>query len=109
MNTTKRHAHWDNIYTTKEEAEVSWFQEGPEPFLELIEAAGATLGSAIIDIGGDASRLVDTLVSRGYAHLTVLDLSEAALTAAQRRIGEKAPKCAMARRRRHNMGANPEK
>jgi SAM-dependent methyltransferase len=90
MNTAERHAHWENIYTSKEDAEVSWFQESPEPSLELIEAPGATSDSAIVDIGGGASRLVDTLISRGYLDVTVLDLSEAALAAARRRIGEKA-------------------
>lgn len=90
MNTADRQAHWENVYTTKGEGEVSWFQESPEPSLELIEFAGAASGSAIIDIGGGASRLVDTLVSRGYTDVTVLDLSGAALSAAQNWIGEKA-------------------
>jgi hypothetical protein len=58
--------------------------------LELIELAGATPTSAIIDIGGGASRLVDALLSAGYADVTVLDLSEAALAAAQNRIGDMA-------------------
>ena len=90
MNTTDRQAHWEYIYTTKGEAEVSWFQETPAPSLELIALAGATRQSSIIDIGGGASRLVDHLVSEGYEDLTVLDLSAAALAAAKARIGEKA-------------------
>src|SRR5260370_8814094 len=50
--------------------------------------------SAIIDIGGGASRLVDSLVSRGYEDVTVLDLSAAALAAARSRIGDKANRVA---------------
>lgn len=90
MSTTDRQAHWENVYTTKEEAEVSWFQESPEPSFELLELAGADHRSAIIDIGGGASRLVDTLVLQGFEDVTVLDLSAAALAAAQSRIGDKA-------------------
>jgi hypothetical protein len=59
MEDTDRRAHWDNVYTTKGENEVSWFQQSPAPSLELIAQAGATPASAIIDIGGGASRLVD--------------------------------------------------
>ena len=90
MSTTNRQAHWEHVYTTKEEAEVSWFQETPAPSLELIALVGATRQSAIIDIGGGASRLVDRLVSEGFEDLTVLDLSAAALAAARMRIGDKA-------------------
>lgn len=90
MSAASRQAHWENVYTTKGENEVSWYQESPEPSLELMKAAGATPESAIIDIGGGASRLVDTLVGLDYADLTVLDLSSAALTAAQARLSSKA-------------------
>ena len=43
--------------------------------------------SAIVDIGGGASRLVDHLIDRGFQDLTVLDLSGAALDAAKARLG----------------------
>jgi trans-aconitate methyltransferase len=90
MSTAGRQAYWERIYTTRRETEVSWFQSSPAPSLELIALVGATSGSAIIDIGGGASRLVDSLVSRGYEDVTVLDISEAALAAAKARIGAKA-------------------
>ena len=82
-----RQAHWENVYTTKSENEVSWFQQRPAPSLDLIVQAGATRESAIIDIGGGASRLVDNLVEQGFEDVTVLDLSAAALAAARNRLG----------------------
>jgi SAM-dependent methyltransferase len=85
-----RQAHWETVYTKKSENEVSWFQENPAPSLDLIAKVGATPGSAIIDIGGGASRLVDNLVKRGFEDVTVLDISEAALGAAKARLGEAA-------------------
>jgi SAM-dependent methyltransferase len=87
MQSESRQAHWEGVYTKKGENEVSWFQESPAPSLELIAQAGATPASAIIDIGGGASRLVDNLVERGFEDITVLDLSEAALEAAKGRLG----------------------
>ena len=83
MSTAEKKTHWDNVYATKREAEVSWFQELPSPSLELIELVAATRHSAIVDIGGGASRLVDALVSEGYEQLTVLDISATALDAAK--------------------------
>ncbi len=90
MNDANRKAHWETVYTTKGENEVSWFQENPSPSLELIDLAGATPDSVIVDIGGGASRLVDHLVASRFNHLTVLDISEAALEAAKTRLGVRA-------------------
>ena len=42
MNDANRKAHWETVYTTKGENEVSWFQENPSPSLELIDLAGST-------------------------------------------------------------------
>jgi 2-polyprenyl-3-methyl-5-hydroxy-6-metoxy-1,4-benzoquinol methylase len=90
MNTTQRHGHWENVYTTKAEQEVSWFQGNPAMSLDLIHASGVAKDDAIIDIGGGASHLVDALVDEGYRAITVLDLSEQALTTAKARLGPRA-------------------
>jgi SAM-dependent methyltransferase len=90
MQSESRQAHWQNVYTKKGENEVSWFQENPAPSLELIAQIGATPASAIIDIGGGASRLVDNLIDRGFEDVTVLDLSEAAVEAVKARVGSRA-------------------
>lgn len=89
MNDLSRKDHWEAVYTTKGENEVSWFQENPAPSLDLIELARPTSQSAIVDIGGGASRLVDSLVGHGFRNVTVLDLSEAALVSARARLGDK--------------------
>jgi len=82
-----RSTHWDNVYATKGETEVSWFQDSPAISLDMIRSASPDHGTAIIDIGGGASRLVDALLRDGYRDLAVLDLSANALEAARRRIG----------------------
>ena len=64
MSDLSRQHHWEKVYTTKGESEVSWFQETPTPSLELIRLVGAIQNSAIIDIGGGASRLADAAVQR---------------------------------------------
>ena len=82
-----RTAHWQAVYTSKRETEVSWFEENPTTSLRLIQDTQASRDAAIIDIGGGASRLVDALLAQGYRSLAVLDVSAAALGAAKARLG----------------------
>ncbi|WP_027577427.1 trans-aconitate 2-methyltransferase [Bradyrhizobium sp. WSM1743] len=85
-----RTMHWENVYATKGETEVSWYQERPTTSLEMIRAAKSDHEAAIIDVGGGASRLVDALLQDGYRRLAVLDLSANALDVAKKRIGQAA-------------------
>lgn len=90
MESGSRQAHWETVYTTKGEQKVSWIQETPVTSLELLAGVGATPSTRIIDIGGGASRLVDSLLERGFRAITVLDLSTAALETAKARLGAQA-------------------
>ncbi|HEV3042709.1 MAG TPA: class I SAM-dependent methyltransferase [Roseiarcus sp.] len=92
MSAVSRQDHWRNVYASKRENEVSWFQDSAVPSLELIEGTSASPHSHVIDIGGGASRLVDNLIAKGFNHLAVLDLSETALRSAQARLGASAAK-----------------
>jgi 2-polyprenyl-3-methyl-5-hydroxy-6-metoxy-1,4-benzoquinol methylase len=105
MEGASRQAHWDNVYTTKGENEVSWFQQSPAPSLELIVQVGATQASAIIDIGGGASRLVDHLVEQGFEDVSVLDLSGAALKVAKASPRSSRRSSSLAGGRCHDLGA----
>jgi SAM-dependent methyltransferase len=82
-----RRAHWENVYATKDEHAVSWFQDKPDISLSLIRATGVTATASIVDIGGGASRLVDTLLDEGFNAITVLDLSQKALATSKARLG----------------------
>ena len=90
MSTLERQAHWQNVYQTKDEREVSWFQENPAISLDLIRATGIGADASIIDIGGGAARLADALVADGFRSVTVLDLSEKALATSRERLGARA-------------------
>jgi hypothetical protein len=59
-----RQVHWENVYATKDENAVSWFQETPDISLDLVRATGVSASASIIDIGGGASRLVDALLDK---------------------------------------------
>jgi ubiquinone/menaquinone biosynthesis C-methylase UbiE len=83
-----RKQHWEQVYTTKASNNTSWFQESADQSLELIHNTYLGKDSAIIDVGGGASKLVDDLVEEDYNDLTVLDLSSAALDVAKLRLGK---------------------
>jgi len=87
MTASERQLHWQNVYLNKGEQQVSWTQFDPQPSLGLVEKFAAGRSASIIDIGGGASRLVDALLAHGFAGITVLDLSEAALQSAKTRLG----------------------
>jgi len=90
MTDSSRRSHWDNVYTTRHEKDVSWYQDRATPSLDLIALTSLPTDAEIIDIGGGASRLVDNLLGANFGRLTVLDLSAAALGAARQRLGANA-------------------
>ncbi|MDE3154263.1 MAG: class I SAM-dependent methyltransferase [Acidobacteriota bacterium] len=83
-------AHWEGVYGTKGEREVSWFEARPDVSLEMLAAAGVTRESCVLDVGGGDSRLIDDLAARGMDCLAVLDVSGAALHRARTRLGDAA-------------------
>lgn len=90
MNAFDTQAHWRQVYTSKDERAVSWFEAVPQVSLDLVHATGIGQDAAIIDIGGGGSRLVDALLTDGFHDLTVLDVSQEALEKTKARLGARA-------------------
>jgi SAM-dependent methyltransferase len=88
--------HWDSVYGSKGDAEVSWTEAEPARSLALIAEAcpsrprgagsDAVRRARVIDVGGGTSRLAERLLDVGYA-VTVLDVSAAALARAREYLG----------------------
>src|SRR5688572_13217165 len=85
-----RQRHWEQVYTTKGERDVSWFESVPDVSLRMMENAGLTTETCVLDVGGGDSHLVDILVAKGLNCLAVLDVSQAALDRAKARLGASA-------------------
>lgn len=90
MTAFDRTAHWQGVYSSKAETEVSWFEQDAALSLALIEGTGLGRDGIVIDVGGGASRLVDALLARGQAGVSVIDISAEALAVARRRLGAQA-------------------
>ena len=86
MNTK---THWEHIYETKAPTQVSWYQKHAQFSLQYIQNTGIRKTGHIIDVGGGTSTLVDDLIADGFQHISVLDVSGAALQLTQQRLGAK--------------------
>ena len=87
-----RKEHWEKVYSTKQPNEVSWTQELPKTSLDFVHSFNLPKSASIIDVGGGDSKLVDYLLNEGYENISVLDISEQALTRAKQRLGDNAGK-----------------
>ncbi len=84
--------HWEQVFTTKQLNEVSWYQPLPKESLYFIKKFNLPKDAAIIDVGGGDSFLVDYLLAEGYTNITVLDISAAAIERVKNRLGDDAVK-----------------
>ena len=82
--------HWNNLYGTKAENEVSWFQPYPKTSMAFVKLFDLPLTANIIDVGGGDSHFVDALLDKGYQNIWVLDISDIAIEKAKQRLGAKA-------------------
>lgn len=73
------------MYAARGAEGVSWYEPSAEVSLELVEELGVDAAEPVVDVGGGASTFAVELAGRGFRDVTVLDLSEEALTAARRR------------------------
>lgn len=83
--------HWDDVYAQGASTR-SWFQTEPAMSLRMLEAAGVCAGDSVLDVGGGAAPLAGALLGRGFADVTVLDVSAVGLQDARRRLGPDAPR-----------------
>jgi 2-polyprenyl-3-methyl-5-hydroxy-6-metoxy-1,4-benzoquinol methylase len=78
-------SHWEHVYRSRPANELSWFQTTPTTSVRLCESAIAGRGS-ILDVGAGSSSLIDVLLAKSFADLTVLDVSGTALDSVRKRL-----------------------
>ena len=84
--------HWEKIFISNKENEVSWFQEYPKTSVEFFDLFKLPLDANLIDIGGGDSHLVDVFIEKWYKNIYVLDISVNAIEKTQKRLGTNADK-----------------
>jgi len=78
-------SHWDTIYQSKDHAKVSWHQDHSTLSFDWILKYTQKTDS-IIDVGSGVSILADNLLDEGYVHLSLLELSPAAIQTTKDRL-----------------------
>ena len=78
--------YWQRVYAGRPATEASWYQAEAARSLAYIETACPDRRASIIDVGGGASTLVDGLLDKGYADISVLDIADAGLAVARKRL-----------------------
>lgn len=90
MKTIKE--HWEKVFETKAEDELSWFQEYPKTSVDFFELFNLPLDANVIDIGSGDSHLVDVFIEKEYKNIYVLDISANAIERSKNRLGDMAKK-----------------
>lgn len=83
-------SHWEQVYDTKAHDAVSWYAPHLSESLSYIRRTGVRADAEVIDVGGGEATLVDDLLEAGFRRVSVLDISNNALTVCRERLGQRA-------------------
>lgn len=78
--------HWEEVYQTKKDEQLGWFEDFPETTIQLIEKCHLNPDATILNVGAGTSTLIDALLERGFTNIIANDLSKAALQKLELRI-----------------------
>lgn len=87
-NTLKQ--HWDSKYQHTEQKSLGWYEENPQPSLNLIKEFSVSKADVILDVGSGSSTLIDHLIQEGYSQIIATDISAQGLAITQKRLGDSA-------------------
>ena len=71
-----RTQHWESVYASRADEELSWIQPDPTTSVALI--GEVRTDGRVIDVGGGTSALAERLLAAGYS-VTVFNISAAAI------------------------------
>jgi len=84
--------HWNTAYGTNDIAALGWYEESPEPSLQLIQECDLSKNARILNVGVGASTLIDEMLALEYTNIIASDISDTALRKLQIRLGVKKDK-----------------
>ncbi len=83
----KKKDHWEQVYEKQAVNKLGWFEENPDPSLELIETCRLGRDASMLHVGAGATTLVDVLLKKGYEKIVANDISASALEKLKARLG----------------------
>jgi SAM-dependent methyltransferase len=79
--------HWDKVYGRKSHTQLGWYEEIPEPTVDLFKACDLSPPDHILIVGAGATTLIDLLLKKDYANITANDISANAVNQLKERLG----------------------
>jgi len=80
--------HWEHLYGSNPAEKLGWYEPHLQTSLSWIKELQLSPDAPILDVGGGASTLVDDLLDAGHRSITVMDISEKALSSSKARLGK---------------------
>ncbi|MDP3313510.1 class I SAM-dependent methyltransferase [Lutibacter sp.] len=71
--------HWNNAYLKTNVENLGWYEENPQPSIELIVECNLPKDAILFNAGAGATTLIDNLLEQGYTNIIVNDISSVAL------------------------------
>ena len=78
--------HWDKVYSKGTINKLGWYEETPQPSLDLIKKCNLSKDATILDVGSGATTLIENLITDCYSNIIATDISEVALEVARKRL-----------------------
>jgi EEF1A lysine methyltransferase 2 len=75
--------HWDAVYSKNEIYKLGWYEETPQPSLNLIRSCNLNKDAAILGVGSGISTLKLILIQDSYSNVIANDISQVALDRAK--------------------------
>ncbi|MGQ8335684.1 class I SAM-dependent methyltransferase [Sunxiuqinia sp. A32] len=81
--------HWEEVYRKTPTEQLGWFEESPQPTIELIQACSLPRSARILSVGAGTSSFIDYLLEEGFQQILATDISSTAIEQLKERLGEK--------------------
>jgi hypothetical protein len=78
--------HWENVYQSKPNEKLGWYEVDLSPSLKLIKKSGIDKDTKILNIGAGNTTLIDELLRLSYSNIIATDISETALNKLAKRL-----------------------
>ncbi len=81
--------HWNKAYKNKSMTELGWYEEYPEPSIELIKLCDLPAEAKIFNAGAGSSTLINELINLGFKNIFVNDISSEAIESLKVNLSKK--------------------
>ncbi|RLD85555.1 MAG: class I SAM-dependent methyltransferase [Bacteroidetes bacterium] len=84
--------HWDRAYEKTTVDKLGWYEDFPEPSLQLIEKCYFNSNARLLNVGVGATTLIDELLKKGNKNIIAIDISDKAIDELKTRLKEQSNK-----------------